>query len=145
MAQPTRDDFSLLAHALREAHHLSTRQLLRGNWEPAELAVLFLVFKNEAPRPSDLAAEMRLDLSTISRHIRALEMNGYLTKVKDEHDGRSFRLRLTPGGRDAIAAAMGRRAEHYRRATARWPAKDFQKLVQLLTRFVEELKQCDEP
>jgi DNA-binding MarR family transcriptional regulator len=144
MVQATDQDLNALAHALREAHHLSSRQLLHSNLEPAELGVLFLVFKNHVPRPSDLAAEMHLDLSTVSRHVQALEKDGYLDKVKDPDDGRAHRLRLTPAGRKAIYAAMIRRADHYRRAVERWSTDDLQTLVRLLRRFSDDLKACTE-
>jgi DNA-binding MarR family transcriptional regulator len=143
MVQATRNELNALAHALREAHHLSSRQLLHSNLEPAELGVLFLIHKNDVPRPSDVAAEMRLDLSTISRHVQALK--GYLAKVKDPQDGRSHRLRLTPAGRKAIYEAMARRADYYRRAVECWSTDDLHTLVTLLTRFSEDLKACADP
>ncbi len=156
MVQATNNELNALAHALREAHHLSSRQLLHSNLEPAELGVLFLIQglrrsrragqgKNDVPRPSDVAAEMRLDLSTISRHVQALEGEGYLAKVKDPQDGRSHRLQLTPAGRKAIYEAMGRRADYYRRAVECWSTDDLHTLVRLLTRFSQDLKAHADP
>jgi DNA-binding MarR family transcriptional regulator len=125
---------------LREAHHLSTRQLLHSNLEPAETAVWFLVFKNEVPRPSDVAAEMGLDPSSVLRPIEALEADGYLVKVKDPQDGRSHRRRLIPTGRKAIAKAMTQQAVYDRGATACWSANDLGTVVTLHSRLTEDLK-----
>ena len=140
MLQATNDQFQELANALLGASHLLLRHPLRGDPEPAAFMVLSLVCQSTSARPSDVAAAMRLDLSTISRHVQALESDGYLTKVKDPQDGRSYRLKVTTAGRAILAEAAARRAEFFRQATAHWPRKDFGTLVALLTRLAADLK-----
>jgi DNA-binding MarR family transcriptional regulator len=85
---------------------------------------------------------MRLDFSTISRHLQSLESAGFLIRIKDSEDGRSRRLKLTAAGRTALRSTAARRAEFFRRATGRWPAKDFRLLVGLLSRLARDLKAC---
>jgi DNA-binding MarR family transcriptional regulator len=142
MVQPTDSNFQQLADALLGASHLLLRHPLRGDPEPAALAVLAALCHGATARPSDLASCMRLDLSTISRHVQALEATGYLVKVKDPKDGRSCRLKATATGRAVINKVGARRVELFRRATARWAPQDLRTLVGLLTRLAADLKLC---
>lgn len=141
MLQATNYQFHELASTLLGASHLLLRHPLRGDPEPAAFTVLHLVCQSAPARLSDVAAAMRLDLSTISRHVQALESHGYLAKIKDARDGRSYRLKVTSAGRKAVGEARARRAEFFRQATAHWPRKDFRTLVMLLSRLAEDLKQ----
>jgi DNA-binding MarR family transcriptional regulator len=142
MLQATNDDFQQLANALLEASHLLLRHPLHGDPEPAAFMVLAALCHGRAARPSDLAGAARLDLSTISRHVQALEADGYVVKVKDPRDGRSCRLRVTAAGRAAINKAAARRVALFRRATAHWPQRDLRTLVEMLTRLAEDLRTC---
>src|SRR5215472_18901611 len=109
MLQATDDDFQQLANALLGAAHLLLRHPLHGDPEPAAFAVLATLCRGAAARPSDLAAAVRLDLSTISRHVQTLEADGYLVKARDPRDGRSCRLKATAAGRAATHRAAARR------------------------------------
>ena len=140
MLQATNDEFHELANALLGASHLLLRHRLRGDPEPAAFLVLALAGRSATVRPSDVANAARLDQSTISRHIQALEADGYLAKVKDPQDGRCCRLEVTAAGRAALDGAKARRAAFFRRATAHWSRKDFRTLVALLARLAADLK-----
>ena len=142
MIQANDSDFQQLANALLGASHLLLRHPLHGDPEPAAFAVLATLCHGAASRPSELASAVRLDLSTISRHVQALEADGYLVKVRDPRDGRSCRLKTTAAGRAAINRAAARRVELFRRATADWKPQDLCSLVELLTRLGEDLKAC---
>src|SRR4051794_3083765 len=138
MLQANDGDFQQLANALLGASHLLLRHPLHGDPEPAAFAVLATLCRGAASRPSELAAAVRLDLSTVSRHVQSLEADGYLVKVRDPRDGRSCRLKATAAGRAAINKAAARRVESFRRATARWTPQDLRTLVGLLTRLAED-------
>ena len=142
MLQATDRDFQQLAKAVLGASHLLLRHPLHGDPEPAAFAVLAMLRHGAASRPSELASAVRLDLSTVSRHVQTLEAEGYLVKVRDRRDGRSCRLKATAAGRAAIDRATARRVELFRRATAHWAPQDLRTLVELLTRLAEDLKAC---
>ena len=142
MLQATDDDFQLLANAVLGVSHFLLRHPLHGDPEPAAFAVLATLCHGAASRPSELASAVRLDLSTISRHIQALEADGLLVKLRDPRDGRSRRLKATAAGRAAISRAVARRVELFRRATSRWSPQDLRTLVGMLTRLAEDLKRC---
>ena len=142
MIQATDSDFQQLANALLGASHLLLRHPLHGDAEPAAFAVLATLCHGAASRPSELASAVRLDLSTISRHVQTLEADGYLVKVRDPRDGRSCRLKATAAGRTALNRVAARRVELFRCATAHWAPQDLGRLVELLTRLAEDLKTC---
>jgi DNA-binding MarR family transcriptional regulator len=133
-------NFQQLADALLAASHFLLRHPLRGDPEPAAFAVLAALCHGAASRPSDLASAVRLNPSTISRHIQSLQQDGYLVKASDPRDGRSCRLKATAAGRAAIHRAVARRAELFRRATSHWRPQELRTLVALLARLAEDLK-----
>jgi DNA-binding MarR family transcriptional regulator len=142
MLQARDNDFQQLSNALLGASHLLLRHPLLGDPEPAAFMVLAKLCHGVASRPSELASVARLDLSTISRHIQALEADGYLVKIRDPRDGRSCQLKATAAGKAAIKRAAARRVEFFRRATSRWTPQELRALVDLLTRLAEDLKAC---
>jgi DNA-binding MarR family transcriptional regulator len=95
-------------------------------------------------RPSDLAADAGLDLSTVSRHIRALDEEGLLVREPDPDDGRSFHLTLTPKGADLMVDALRRREQGVERALASWDDDDVTNLHRLLGRLADDLDRIDE-
>jgi DNA-binding MarR family transcriptional regulator len=142
MLQATDDDFRQLANVLLGASHLLLRHPLHGDPEPAAFTVLATLCHGVASRPSELASAVRLDLSTISRHIQTLEAEGYLVKARDSRDGRSCRLKATAAGRAALKKAAARRVELFRRATQHWTPQELRTLIELLSRLTEDLKTC---
>jgi len=140
MVQATNDLVNELADALLGAAHLLLRHPLPGEPAPAAFALLHNLRDQGPVRPADLAANVRLDPSTISRHVQFLETQGYLSKARDPKDGRSYRLKVTAAGRKAIDQARARRVEFIREVIATWPAQDFRMLVFLLRRLSADLK-----
>jgi len=95
-------------------------------------------------RPSDLAAEVGLDLSTVSRHVRALEDGGLVTREADPDDGRSFWLSITAAGAEITQAGLQRRERMVDDALNRWDAGDADALRRLLRRLADDLDILDE-
>lgn len=62
---------------------------------------------------TELAHAMVLDRSALARNIQPLERDGYLSQTRDEADGRSRRVELTPAGRAKLAESnrLWRRAQ----------------------------------
>src|SRR6266542_2452096 len=89
--------------------------------DPASVWVLHYVEAQAPLRVSELAKCMDLDSSTVSRHIRHLEENGYLSRTDDPDDRRATRIGLT----DA--------------ATADWSEADRETLKTLMTRLADSI------
>jgi DNA-binding MarR family transcriptional regulator len=120
---------------------------LRVN-EPVDKAGLAVL--NEARllgtfRPSDLAAQMRLDVSTISRHLHSLEQQGMVQRNADPDDARAQRISITARGGDVIKRMMDHRAATIRDAVAHWPEIDRDALGRLLRRLADDLPDLTGP
>jgi DNA-binding MarR family transcriptional regulator len=107
--------------------------------DKAGLAVLHELRRLGTVRPSDLAADMRLDLSTISRHLRSLEQQGLAQRTADPDDARALRISITDSGGGVLKRMMDRRAATIRDAIAHWPQEDRAALRQLLGRLAGDL------
>src|SRR3712207_860930 len=60
-------------------------------------------------RVSSVADQLRLDASTVSRHIKQLEDRGLLERTTDPDDGRASRIALTAEGASALDDHIARR------------------------------------
>lgn len=128
----------LLLALLGVARRLRTRGT-DGPLDASSVFVLYQVQLNPAIRVSDLAACVRLDSSTVSRHVRHLEDSGYLARTGDPEDRRAARLQLTSKGRAFLEASMRAKAAIIDQATADWPAEDREALTTLMTRLAERI------
>jgi DNA-binding MarR family transcriptional regulator len=91
-------------------------------------------------RLSDLADDIGLDRSTISRQVAAVVRDGYVERAVDENDARALLLTLTARGqaiRQKLATAwhdivIGLMAE--------WPEQDIAELARLLSRLTAQFQ-----
>ena len=86
-------------------------------------------------RPSALAELLGLDLSTVSRHVSALERAGWVARERDPEDGRAYLVRATPEGVAVFHVNRQRWFDMVRQILSDWPEQDLHDLVRLLTRF----------
>lgn len=134
-----RDELGVLISALYDVANLARRSADGDPVEPAGMRVLVWVQALANPRPSELACELRLDLSTVSRHVRALTADGFLTAERDADDGRAQRIALTDAGHAAIATVVANRRQTIGEAIAHWPDADRADLTNLLRRLADDL------
>ena len=89
---------------------------------------------------SQLAEGLGLELSTISRRVKALEERGLVVRTIDTDDRRISHLDLTPAGRelfDALSASWrGMLAE----VLSDWSAHDVGAFASLFSRFASDLE-----
>jgi DNA-binding MarR family transcriptional regulator len=90
-------------------------------------------------RPSALADVLRLDLSTVSRHLTALEHLGYLRRERDPADGRAQLVQVTDMGAAVLQDARAGRCHRMRGLVGDWDEADRQDLVRLLRRLNVEV------
>ena len=91
-----------------------------------------------AVRVTDLATLCRLDTSTVSRHVAALERNGLVARSPHPDDGRAMAVGLTDEGRIALEHAMQTRKELLVGLLADWPRDEITTLARLLTVFAAD-------
>ncbi len=90
-------------------------------------------------RPSDLAAALGVDLSTVSRQARHLEDAGLLDRGTDPDDGRACRLTVNEAGRELLDDMRAGRQQLLARALSDWSPEDRDRLTDLLTRLADDL------
>ena len=72
-----------------------------------QYSLLSYVLKLGPVRPGELAREMKIDASTLTRNLRPLIDSGWVTLGAGE-DGRSRLVKITPAGRDKRQEAQRR-------------------------------------
>lgn len=64
-----------------------------------QYSLLSMLVWSDGPTLSQLAEQMDMDRTTLTRNLRPLEAAGWVQLLPDEHDRRSRVVRLTPAGR----------------------------------------------
>lgn len=94
---------------------------------------------------SDLAAEMQLDISTVSRQVRRLEDAGLLERTTHPQDRRVSIVRNTPEGGD-VARRIGRAWQRaFSEALDDWSDDELVELSGDLDRFAQALREFAGP
>lgn len=107
--------------------------------DPSSFPLAKQLMGSDAMRVSDLAANIGLDTSTVSRQIKHLEEKGILERMPDPADGRASLVRLNDSGRQVMQAAFRRRFERIQGVLKDWSDADRQQLQTLLTRLAADL------
>lgn len=90
-------------------------------------------------RLSGLAGESQLDVSTVSRHVAALEAGGLVRREPDPQDGRACLVALTPEGVETLHSLLDQRVSAVAPVLDRWPSDDRARLFELLHRLACDL------
>lgn len=103
----------------------------------------FLVMRrvvSEGPiRVTDLARDLGLDPSTISRHLRAVEVRGWVRRVPDPGDRRAALVTATKSGERVVARLETERRRVLASVLAGWDRADRDALFDLTERFAADL------
>lgn len=98
---------------------------------------LGVVFQHGPVRISDIAQRLTIDLSVASRQVSALERAGYISRERDERDGRAQVIALTPAGRKALRRSHERMVGAFAAVLAGWSDDDIAALTKRLARLNE--------
>ena len=112
-----------------------------GDPETASRVFMLTHVARLAPvRATDVAEQVGLDLSTVSRHLKALEDAGYVRRSPDPDDRRAALLEVSATGRDLLESTTRTRTALLDHATQDWPREDLADLTRLLNRLARELE-----
>jgi DNA-binding MarR family transcriptional regulator len=116
------------------------QRIMRARKEPegGQISALFTLSRCGPVRSSDLAKELFLDQSTVSRHVAHLEQDGLVEKVADPSDRRATQLHLTELGHKHVQDFWQKRIEAMREGFEHWDPEDLRTLTQLMIRYVED-------
>ncbi|WP_326847565.1 MarR family winged helix-turn-helix transcriptional regulator [Streptomyces kaniharaensis] len=129
---------TLLRRPARAALH---RRLTEGMGEAVDEAtypVLSALARTGARSAADLAAEIGLDRSGVSRRATRLENAGLLRRESDPTDQRATLLTLSEDGEQAVAVMRRRLSDSIEQTLAGWPAEQARIFAHGLTRFIEQ-------
>jgi DNA-binding MarR family transcriptional regulator len=101
--------------------------------------VLKTLVHNGPMRLSTLAAELGLDASTVSRHVRQLEGRGLLQRTDDPDDGRASRVAVSEHGSACLEEGAQARRAVIAAVLDQWDDQDRDQLRVLLARFYNDL------
>jgi DNA-binding MarR family transcriptional regulator len=85
----------------------------------------------------DVAAELDLEHSTVSRLLGEVEDDGLVSRGIDPADRRRTTVSLTPLGRAVVADSTAMTRVFTRILLAEWPRRDVEDLTRLITRLAE--------
>jgi DNA-binding MarR family transcriptional regulator len=91
-------------------------------------------------RMSDLAAEIGLDRSTISRQVAAVVRNGYVQKLDDSSDARASQLQLTSRGHAARRKLAEAWHDIVTELLAEWSSEEQAQLGRLLGKLAQQMR-----
>lgn len=103
----------------------------------SRLTVLQVIEAHPGMRPSEIAAELDVNQSTVTRHIQALQTEGQVAVSADPQDGRAYTLRLTESGREELAALTQIGLQRFTSFVADWDADEVRTLTRLLVKLEE--------
>jgi DNA-binding MarR family transcriptional regulator len=106
----------------------------------AGYSVLVCLDDASETRLSDLACRLELDISTVSRQVKALEEHGLVQRRPDAEDKRASLLALSSDGRRELARLRAVRVEILTTAIAGWDPADRHRLLELLVALAQDLR-----
>ncbi len=93
--------------------------------------------------PTVLSRSQRVSKNTISALLRGLEAQGLIQRALDSTDLRTFRIQLTPAGRDYLHSTTPRRLEGLNRLLSGLDPEEREQLTVLLEKLQRSLaEQC---
>ena len=114
-------------------------KLMDGALERSAYLALRLLESNGPCTITRIADELRLDGSTVTRQVVAMEEAGHVCRGRDPHDGRLQVISATDEGLDALARTRVARGTVYREVLADWSDDDQATLAEMLPRLNADL------
>jgi DNA-binding MarR family transcriptional regulator len=107
--------------------------------DPAQAGLLYALKCHGAMRLGDLADSMKLDASTVSRHVQQLSDRGFLQRDPDPEDARARIIDISPEGLIALKATSDQRKAFVVEALSGWSDRDRSSLRNHLIRLTTAL------
>lgn len=107
--------------------------------DPAQAGLLYTLKCHGAMRLGDVAEAMKLDASTVSRHVQQLGDKGFLQRDSDPEDARARIIDISLEGRAALKSSFDQRRAFVAEALTDWSDRDRNELRTLLSRLTTAL------
>ena len=138
----------LLGYHLRRTQvavfkHFAETVAVVEDMTPGLFGMLQVIAANPGLSQSRLAEAMGVDRSTIVKVVRQLDRRGLIERTASPQDGRSYCLRTSPRGRQAIERMEANILRHEQAITTGLTADEQKTLVHLLTRVYHQSHRSD--
>ncbi|MGW5381084.1 MarR family winged helix-turn-helix transcriptional regulator [Nocardia sp. NPDC003963] len=127
-AQGILDELFLISRALRR----SLAQPEEGSLLPGGISVLVNLESAGPCRQVDLATQIGISASAMSRHITELVADGYVLRNTDPSDGRAIRVEVSPAGHELLGRIRESRIRGLQEVLADWNVSDARHAHQIL-------------
>lgn len=134
------DAFSIVVRWSRRELHDKTLKEAGLDLEQSAAVILGTLYHHEPVRVSDLAGQLELDRSTVSRQVAEVVEQGLVARMGDTTDARASMLSLTPQGhamRRKLAAAFKKICMDL---VSDWSLEDQLTFVRLLDKLADRLR-----
>ncbi|MDV6273888.1 MarR family winged helix-turn-helix transcriptional regulator [Rhodococcus erythropolis] len=132
-AQALVDTIFMFGRSLRAAVTTGADSLL----PPALVSVLFMLAARGECRQNELAVDLCVSQSSLSRQMSDLVDAGYVERNPDPADKRAFRIRVSEEGHDVLRRTTQRRAARLRNMLEDWSQEEAMAAVTSLQRLNE--------
>lgn len=147
--QANSSDIQALATVVMEVVQAVGRTQKRGlkrlGYDLTAAAVLERIARHGPIRPTDLAADLDLLPSSVTRHLHVLQRSGLVAVTADPSDGRGSVVAITLDGRDELARLQSISVQAFARLIDGWEAADIRTFTTLLQRFAAGLPGTQAP
>lgn len=133
-----------LSDVVRRNRNLSLDIAGQVGVSASQVAVIAALGRLGEVRIAELAAELWVDPSVVSRHVGPLEKAGHLERRADPTDGRASLLQLSAAGTELLALVRDRRRDHLERALHGWPSERVATLTDALSTIAAALGELRE-
>jgi DNA-binding MarR family transcriptional regulator len=121
---------------MRRGHLMQqVRASSKSGHSPLEVELLRAIVEAGEIRSSDLASQLFVTKTSISRYVNGMLDEGLLIQRRDPSDGRATLLRVSASGRREFEEREARRSAVIQELCEDWPEKDVTELTTLLKRL----------
>ncbi len=129
---------------LARAYHDATAAFEQASGLPAaRWRLLYLIAREGDPTQRELIGLIRVDPGSITRTLKALELDGLVRRRADEADARYVRVSLTAAGRRLVDRTMAERERFLARMVEGADPEDVDAFLRVLDRVSENLGRGD--
>lgn len=128
----------LLRRTTREQLHRRLTEGMGEGLDEVTYPVLSALARTGPRSAADLAPDVGIDRSGVTRRASRLEAAGLVRREPDPDDGRAQLLVLTGRGRAAVSELRGRLAAHITESLSSWPPGEAEAFARQLRRFTTD-------
>jgi len=118
----------------------AARRRFHFGLERAHYLLLILLERNDRQSVGELASQVNLDASTVTRQVAAMKKAGLVEKHDNPEDRRGGFITITRLGRDTAAEVRARRLRRIEGGFREWSEEERREFARLTARYNDNLR-----